>query len=128
MSGNLGLGASLDGLSHLEEVSVAASIFSKNSWDTVEEDEAYVLAKTQEGGEARLKVRILAQRGPGVCDIEAVSGKPGVLVGQICRLQVFVENKLVADQPFNQYLGPEHCLLVQFRIVGVQTASGGLGV
>jgi hypothetical protein len=119
MSGNLGLGEPIERGEVLKDISVAARIFDKNRWDDIPEDVAYVLARTAEGGEAKMKVRILVQHGSGACDIEARTMKPQDLTGTVNRILLFIEGELVADNAFNQHLGPEHRLAVQMRIVGV---------
>lgn len=128
MSGNLGLGEPFEPTSVLNEVTLAARIFDKNTWDDVTEDVAHAVAVTAEGQTAKMKVRVLAQHGPGACDIEARTMTRAALTGQVVRIQLFVEGELVADYGFNQYVGEAHRLAVQMRVIAIPDteANGAL--
>lgn len=125
MSGNLGLGEPYEPTSPLQDVSVAARIFDKNRWDDISEDMAHGVAITAEGQTVKMKAKIIVQHGSGACDLELHTLKLGDIVGQVVRVQLYIEGHLAADCGFSQYIGAQHRLAVQMRVVGVPEESIG---
>ena len=98
-------------------ITTAAAVFSKNHWEPVSEDEAYVLAATEDGQSARLAVRVVAHRGVGTCDIEARTAAVGELTGVVSRVQLYIDWRLAADLKVHQRIEPHQHLTVRLRII-----------